>query len=396
MRPFEGIRVLDLTHVFAGPFSTYQLAVLGADVIKIEPVDNPDMMRIAGAVPGLNEEEYGLGFQAQSCGKRSIALNLRDPDGRALFHDLVETADVVVQNYTTSCLVDLGLDYETLKARNPKLIYCSINGFGRTGPKANDPAYDVVIQAFAGVMASNGELNSKPVRIGPPVIDYGTGAQAAFAISAALFGRERTGVGRSIDVAMSDAALMLMTMNVVTAAGSGTAPLAFGNHDPVNAAYSAYETADGMVMLGAYTKKQYSDLMRAVGHASVAEEAIAGTQADLANRRDQDAALLSKTLMAKTADEWEEHLNAVHVPAARVRTLDESLRHPQFQSRAVLQDVDGLKGARPVAAFMFDHGGPKIDGPPPRFAADTRTVLHELGVRDDRITELAQHKVIAV
>jgi len=396
MRPFEGVRVLDLTHVFAGPFSTYQLAVLGADVIKIEPVDNPDMMRIAGAVSELNEAEYGLAYQAQASGKRSIALNLREPEGRAIFHDLVETADVVVQNYTTACLVDLGLDYETLRARNPKLIYCSINGFGRTGPKANDPAYDVVIQAFSGVMASNGEPNSQPVRIGPPVIDYGTGAQAAFAISAALFGRERTGVGRYIDVAMSDAALMLMTMNIVTAVGSGIAPLAHGNHDPANAAYSAYDTADGMVMLGAYSKKQYSDLMRALGHASVAKEVTAGTQADLPGRREQDAILLTNTLLTKTADEWEKLLNAAHVPAARVRTVDEALDHPQFQSRTVLQDVDGLKGARPTAAFMFDQGGPKIDGPPPIFAADTKAILNELGVSDDRISELAAQKVIAI
>lgn len=396
MRPFEGVRVLDLTHVFAGPFSTYQLAVLGADVIKIEPVDNPDMMRIAGAVPELNEGGYGLAFQAQSSGKRSIALNLRDPEGREIFHDLVETADVVVQNYTTACLVDLGLDYETLKARNPKLIYCSINGFDRTGPKGDDPAYDVVIQAFSGVMASNGEANSQPTRIGPPVIDYGTGAQAAFAISAALFGRERTGVGRYIDVAMSDAALMLMTMNVVTALGFGAAPMAHGNHDPANAAYSAYDTADGMVMLGAYSKKQYSDLMRALGHTSVANDVAAGTQADLRGRSEQDATLLKDTLMTKTADEWEKLLNAAHVPAARVRTLDEALEHPQFKSRTVMQNVEGLTGARPAAAFMFDQGGPKIDGPPPRFAADTRDVLKELGVSDDRLSELAAQKVIAV
>lgn len=396
MRPFEGIRVLDLTHILAGPFCTYQMAVLGADVIKIEPADHPDIMRVNGAVPELNDESYGLAYQAQSSGKRAIALNLKEPEGRALFHDLVETADVVVQNYTTSCLQGLGLDYDTLKARNSKLIYCSISGFGRTGPKANDPAYDVVIQAFSGVMASNGEPNSPPVRIGPPVIDYGTGAQAAMAISAALFGRERTGEGRYIDIAMSDAALMLMTMNVVTAVGSGRAPLAHGNQDPGNAGYSAYETADGMIMIGAYTKNQYAALMKALGRKDRAAEVLAGTQADLPTRRDQDAFLLSEALKQKPADEWEALLNASHVPAARVRTLDEALTHPQYASREVLQSVEGLTGARPVAAYLYDQGGPNVDGPPPKFAENTSMVLRELGVDDARLADLAKRGVIAI
>ena len=396
MRPFEGLRVLDLTHVFAGPFCTYQLGVLGAEVIKIEPVNNPDVMRIAGADRKLNDENYGLAFQAQSAGKKAIALNLKDPDGRAIFYDLVKTADVVVQNYTTGCLEELGLEYHKLKALNSKLIYCSINGFGRTGPKANDPAYDVVIQAFTGVMASNGEPDAQPVRIGPPVIDYGTGAQAAMAISAALFGRERTGEGRYIDVAMSDAALMLMTMNVVTAAGTGKAPLTHGNQDPGNAGYSAYDTADGMVMLGAYTAKQYAGLMQVLGYNDIAAEVLEGLQSDLADRYDRDANLMSKTLKEKSADEWENLLNAHHVPAARVRTLDEALAHPQFASRSVLQSIEGLTGARPVAAFSYDQGGPAPNGPPPRFAADTRDILQELGVDDKQLADLDRRGVIAL
>jgi crotonobetainyl-CoA:carnitine CoA-transferase CaiB-like acyl-CoA transferase len=396
MRPFEGLRVLDLTHIFAGPFSTYQLAVLGAEVIKIEPVNNPDIMRIAGADRALNDEGYGLAFQAQSAGKLAIALNLKDPDGRAIFYDLVKTSDVVVQNYTTGCLAQLGLEYDTLKALNPRLIYCSISGFGRTGPKADDPAYDVVIQAFTGVMASNGDADAPPVRIGPPVIDYGTGAQAAMAISAALYGRERTGEGRYIDVAMSDAALMLMTMNVVTAAGTGKAPITHGNQEPTNAGYSAYDTADGMIMLGAYTAKQYAGLMQVLGYNDIASQVLQGGQDKLAARRDHDAVLMSKALKEKSADDWENLLNAHHVPAARVRTLDEALAHPQFASRSVLQSIEGLTGNRPVAAFSYDQGGPAPGQPPPRFAADTHDILQELGIDDNRLADLGRRGVIAV
>ena len=254
----------------------------------------------------------------------------------------------------------------------------------------------MVIQAFAGVMASNGEPNSQPVRIGPPVIDYGTGAQAAFAISAALFGRERTGEGRYIDVAMSDAALTLMTMNVVTATGSGAAPLAHGSKDPTNAGYCAYDTADGMIMIGAYTVKQYADLMRTLGQDQVARDVLDGKKADLPERWDRDAALLEKMLKTKTANEWEQILNAYHVPAARVRTLDEALTHSQFKSRTVLQEIDGLTGARPTAAFMFDQGGPSVTGPPPRTAEHTREILLELGLDTARLDDLSNRGVIAM
>ena len=396
MRPFEGLRVLDLTHIFAGPFCTYQLAVLGADVIKIEPVNNPDIMRFAGVDRKLNNEGYGLAFQAQSAGKRALALNLKEPEGRAIFYDLVKTADVVVQNYTTGCLAELGLEYDRLKALNPKLIYCSICGFGRTGPKANDPAYDAVIQAFTGVMASNGEADAPPVLIGPPVIDYGTGVQAAMAISAALFGRERTGEGRYIDVAMSDAAFMLMTMNVVTASATGKAPTAHGNQDPRNAGYSAYDTADGMIMLGAYTTKQYAGLMQVLGYNDIAAEVLQGGQHDLVDRCDHDAVLMLKALKEKTADDWEDLLNAHHVPAARVRTLDEALAHPQFASRRVLQSIKELTGARPVAAFSYDQGGPVPNGPPPHFAAGTADILQELGLDKTQLADLNQRGVIVL
>lgn len=392
MRPFEGIRVLDLTHVFAGPFCTYQLAVLGAEVIKIEPVDRPDMTRAEGADPALNAAGMGLTFQAQGGGKRTLALDLKSEAGRAIFDRLVRTSDVVVQNYTAHAVAALGLGYDRLSELKPDLIYCAISGFGATGEKAAHPAYDVVIQAFTGVMAANGEADSPPVRIGPAVIDYGTGAQAALAISAALFARAQTGQGRRIDVAMADCALMLMNSSTFGTLSSGTAPRPHGNQDPKLAGYSAYETAEGTLMIGAYTNAQMSGLMRAVGAPDAAAEIAATPRDGIGARRDADVALLAQVLKTRTAVEWEEILNAHHVPAARVRDLKQALHEPQFATRGVVQQVAGQ--AFTVAGFLYDHGGPELTAPPHAHGQDSRAVMAELGIEDAEFDALAAQGVV--
>ncbi|MCP5075378.1 MAG: CoA transferase, partial [Rhodobacteraceae bacterium] len=273
MQPFQGIRVLDLTHVLAGPFCTFQLGVLGADVIKIEPPDRPDMTRLDGVAPELSAELRGTYFMGQSAGKRSLVLDLAHPDGKAVFLKLVKTADVLVQNYAGDALDGLGLDYQTLSMVNPQLIYCSMSGFGRTGPKAEHPAYDTVIQAWSGIMAANGwSGEDPPCRVGPPMVDYGTGAQAAMAISAALFQRTQTGKGQFIDVAMADCALMLMASHVTETLATGAAPIPFGNAHPKYPAYSAYQGSDGKwIMLGAWTNAQAASLMRVLGFDAQAE-----------------------------------------------------------------------------------------------------------------------------
>ena len=232
MKAFEGYRVLDLTHVLSGPFCTYQLAVLGADVIKIEPPGDPDMMRAEGASEVLNRQGMGTMFQSQGANKRALSLNLRSEVGRDIFKRLVAGADVVVQNYRAGAFPALGLGYDELAALNPSLIYCSITGFGQTGPKAGHTAFDNVIQARSGLMATTGTLDSAPVGVGAPVLDYGTGAQAAFAIAAALLRRERTGKGQRLDVSMLDASMVLMSSAVVTSEVSGRAPVPHGNSHP--------------------------------------------------------------------------------------------------------------------------------------------------------------------
>lgn len=396
MQALDGIRVLDLTHVFAGPFCAYQLGVMGAEVIKIEPVHQPDMTRDVGARSDLSEQGLGLGYIAQASGKKAIALDLASEEGQRIFQRLVSSADVVVQNYATSCLEKLGLLPSQLQAINPRVICCSISGYGRTGPKANHPAYDVVIQAFAGVMASNGEAESPPVRVGPPVIDYGTGAQAALAVCAALFARERGEAAVVIDVSMADCALMLMTANVTTTQATGTAPKPFGNHDPGLATYSAYPTAEGTIMLGAYTPKQAANLMLALGNPEAAAELRLCGQNDLAERREKDAEFLSEKLLTRTAEHWEDMLNAAHVPAARVRRLEEALAEPQYATRHVMQPVslENQDIHLPVTGFHMDAGQPKPAGAPPKYGQDTTAILQEMGYSDEDISRLKANQVI--
>ncbi len=393
MKPFEGIRVLDLTHVLAGPFCTFQLGVLGADVIKIEPPDNPDMTREEGVLPRLNEEAYGTYFQAQNAGKRAITLNLQQQAGRDILSRLIETADVLVQNYAGDALEELGFGYEAASAIQPKLIYCTLTGFGRTGPKANHPAYDVVIQAFSGLMSANGATGTGPVRVGPPMVDYGTGAQAALAISAALLQREKTGKGQRIDVSMLDAALLLMSANVTDTLTTGKPPQPHGNHHPNYAGYRTFETADGLLMIGAWSNRQLARLLGVLGETDRAAQVLQTPRSQIGETVASDAELIAGYMKARSAEQWESILNEARVPAAKVRRLDETLQHEQLKSRQVLQETgspsaDGSPHRFPVAAFSYDYGSPGLQRPPPLVGEHTDEILAELGVSNAEIEAL--------
>jgi crotonobetainyl-CoA:carnitine CoA-transferase CaiB-like acyl-CoA transferase len=385
MRPFEGIRVIDLTHVFAGPFCTFQLAMLGADVIKVEGPDHPDMVRFEGGDAGLNAAGMGTSYQSQNAGKRAIALDLKSESGRAAMRRLIGIADVLVMNYAGEAAKQMGVDPAVTQAINPKLIHCTLTGYGRTGPKADHPAYDNVIQAYSGLMAGNGTPDTGPVRIGPAVVDYGTGAQAALAVSAALFQRERTGRGQVIDVAMVDAAMMLMAASVTDTIATGEPPARTGNINPNYAAYRTFDTAEGLLMVGAFTNAQHAALYDFLGEHARAAEVRAQTRNDLIARIAEDSLMLERHFLVRTADEWEKVLNAVHIPAARVRTVAEALQEPQVRSRMIMQsqegDGDNLPEL-PVAAFGFAESGPSLDRPVAAHGQHTDEILKELGLRD--------------
>ena len=224
MRPFEGIRVIDATHVLAGPFAAYQLAVLGADVIKIEDPNDPDQSRGSGTDKALNDAQMGTSFLTQASNKRSVALDLKQERDRDILKELVTTADVFVENYRPGAFEALGLGYDALSAINPRLIYASFSAFGQNGPRGSQTAYDHVIQATSGIMAMTGTKDVHPVKFGSPAVDYMTGMTGAFALSAALYQRERTGKGQRIDMAMLDVAMILMASHVTGYLRNGAHP----------------------------------------------------------------------------------------------------------------------------------------------------------------------------
>ena len=263
-RPFEGIRVIDVTHVLAGPFAAYQLAVLGADVIKVEHPDDPDQSRGSGTDKALNRRNMGTAFLTQASNKRSIALDLKTEKDREILKKLVATADVFVENYRPGAFEALGLGYEALSAINPRLIYASFSAFGQHGPRGPQTAYDHVIQATSGIMAMTGTEDVHPVKFGSPAIDYATGMTGAFALSAALFQRERTGRGQRIDMAMLDVAMILMSSHVTGYLRNGVHPKPHGNRHP-HATNGAFATKDGLVMLGASNLRQQRRLWTLLG-----------------------------------------------------------------------------------------------------------------------------------
>src|ERR1700745_3027840 len=259
MRPFEGIRVIDATHVLAGPFATYQLAVLGADVIKVEHPDDPDQSRGTGTDKALNRRHLGTSFLTQASNKRSITLDLKDAGDREILKKLAATADVFVENYRPGAFEGLGLGHDVLAAINPRLIYASFSAFGQGGPRREQTAYDHLIQSTSGIMAMTGTPAANPIKIGAPAIDYATGTMGAYALSAALFQRERTGEGERVDMGMRGVAMILMASHVTGYLRNGKHPKPSGNRTG-HATSMAYQTADGMVMLGASNLRQQKRL----------------------------------------------------------------------------------------------------------------------------------------
>ena len=384
-QPFAGLRVLDLTHVLAGPFCTYQLAVLGADVVKIEPPANPDCARGRGPDKAANAQLRGLNYEVQGGNKRALALDLAQRAGRDVLLVLVSRADVLVENYRPGALASLGLDDATLRNANAQLVHCSITGFGQTGPRAGIGAYDNVLQAASGVMARTGNLQSGPVKTGASFIDYASGWSAAFAIAAALLQRARDGSGQRIDCAMYDAALTMMGPEVAAALHGGTGPRG-------EAGLGCYDTAEGKLMLGAFTPAQNRALWQLLDRPDFA--ALDGWEA-LWSHADAMRDELRVRLRARAADAWVARLREIGVPAERVRTLDEAVRDPQLAHRGVLDRAAPEAPLVPVAAFGFAHDGPRLVSPAPAIGEHSDEILRGAGYDAAQIAALRAANVVA-
>ena len=390
MRPFDGVKILDCTHVLAGPFATYQLAVLGADVIKVEDPNEPDQSRETGGDHALNKARMGTSFLTQGSNKRSIALDLKTEDGRAALKRLVlDWADVFVENYRPGAFKVLGLGYEELSRLKPKLIYASMTAFGQDGPRGNQTAYDHAIQATSGITAATGTPASGPIKAGVPVIDYATGTMGAFALSAALYQSLRTGKGQYIDMAMLDVAMILQSSHITDYCHSGKHHKRAGNRMRF-AENSLHEAADGLLQLAASNPRQHRRFYQAIDEPA---EAKRSSLDERYTRYEEKYALIAAKLKNRTADHWENYLQSKHVPATRVRELPEMLQDPQLKHRAVLHRHESVPGVDkpvtvPLAAFKFAHGGPSIERPPARVGEHTDAVLASIGYSAAEIAAL--------
>ena len=392
-----GVRVLDLTNVLAGPFATLHLALLGADVIKIEHPKDGDLARKLGVLPELNDELMGTSFLAQNANKRSVTLDAKAPEGKEIFRNLVRTADVVVENFRPGVMDRLGLGYATLSGINPRLIYCAISGFGQTGPDADKPAYDQIIQGLSGVMAINGDERLNPLRTGFPLCDTVGGLNAAFAIMAALYHRERTGEGQFIDVALLDSIMPLMGWVAANLLIGKQPPVPMGNDNFTAAPSGVFRTADGYLNIAANKQEQWESLCDVLALPELkTDERFQQRDTRKANRR-LLTPLLEASLAARSTAEWVERLNARGVPSGAILSLEEALAQPQVRHRGVLREVAVPElGALPLFGLtaQFSRSPGAITAPPPRLSAHTATVLAEAGVSPEQLATLRAKGVV--
>jgi CoA:oxalate CoA-transferase len=388
MKLLDGVRVLDLTNVLAGPFATAHLALLGADVVKIENPDGGDLARKLGAAPALNKALMGTSFLAQNANKRSLTLNLKLEPARDIFRRLVRDADVVVENFRPGVMARLGLSWESLRRINPRLVYCAISGFGQDGPDADKPAYDQIIQGLSGVMAVNGDDRLNPLRCGFPVCDTVGGLNAAFAIVAGLYERERSGRGQFIDVALLDSIMPLLGWVAANWLIGGQPPVPMGNDNFTAAPSGTFRTADGFINIAANQQEQWESVAEVLGVPELAADPRFRERDTRKQNRAQLTPLLEARLAERPTGEWVARLTRAGVPAGGIPTLQEALESPQIAHRGTLQAIHapGIGNLRVFSiTAKFERTPGSVDFPPPRLGADTRSVLQEAGYSDEEI-----------
>jgi CoA:oxalate CoA-transferase len=397
MKLLDGIRVLDMTNVLAGPFATLHLALAGAEVVKIENPDGGDLARKLGNVPSLNDQLMGTSFLAQNANKKSLTLNLKEDAAKEIFRRLVRTADVVVENFRPGVMDRLGFSYKALGEINPRLVYCAISGFGQSGPDAFKPAYDQIVQGLSGVMAINGDERLNPLRCGFPVCDTVGGLNAAFAIMGALYHRERSGRGQFIDVALLDSIMPLLGWVAANWLIGGKAPQLLGNDNMTAAPSGTFVTKDGYVNIAANQQEQWENVCDVLGVPELkTDPRFQKRDARKANRMALTP-LLEARLREKPTAHWVEALNKKGVPSGEILSLQEALAAPQIAYRQTIQTVVE-PGIGPLKLFnltaKFEETPGSIDAPPPRLSAHTDPLLKELGYTDTEIAAFRAQKIV--
>ena len=388
IKPLSDKKVIDLTHVLAGPYCTYQLGLLGAEVIKVES-PRGDMTRPWGGEEEQINLGLGTGFVAQNAGKRSIVIDIKDPRGSAIVQDLVKTADIFVENYRPGKMLECGLDFDKLSSINSDLIYTSISAFGQNGPHGHRPGFDDVIQATSGFMSIN-VRGDGPIRTGGPVLDYATGMHATSAVLAALMLLEKTGKGQHIDISMQDVTMLLMNRHTSIAATTGVPlpPL----QDREGPLLGRYLTRDGYVMLAGYRARHKRTILEALGLA----EYSSMSSAQLNTLSEQIESDVERVLKSKTTAEWDEVFSKFGVVAGGVKDLIEVLATGQPEARDLLTTVNSSFGNHQVSTigYKINDSTLKPGTRVPLLGEQTEEVLLELGYSNEKISDLLDKGIV--
>lgn len=427
--PLAGVRVVELAHIMAGPVCGLMLADMGADVVKVERLPSGDGTR--GFVPPAVGGESAA-FMMLNRGKRGIAVDLRSPEGRDVVRTLLRDADVVIENFRVGTMEKMGLGWDELSEANPRLVYCQITGFGRSGPLAGQGGFDLIAQGYSGLMSITGEgPGREPVKVGAPVTDITAGILAAFGVVTALVERARTGRGRLVDTSLFEAGVTQTYWQSAIALATGTSPGPLGSAHPLAAPYQAFHTADGWINVGASNEPTWAGLVRATGRPDLAEDERFATNRARMTNLDALIAELTPVFEGRSSEVWLEALAAEGVPAGPIASIGEMLEHPHTRARRMVVETDHPAAGRvrslgaPVKLWGDDappagdpeRGAPEpgtrepgtaskdgaVDGrgsdvgsgrPAPVLGQDTRAVLAEAGFDSDAIDALAAAGIV--
>ena len=395
-KPFDGIRVLDFTQVFAGPFATFQLGLLGADIIKVERKGGENM-RFSPGSKEWAERAYAPTWAAVNGNQRNIALDLKDPKAVEIIKRLAAKADIVAENFRPGVMDRLGLGYEALSEINPRLIYCGVSGFGMEGPYKDTPSYDGRIQATSGIMSITGHEDSVPTRAGFAVCDALSGMTAAFAMASALHQRTVTGKGQLVDVAMLDATLTFLSPTVCEYTLAGLRQGRFGNQ-----AVSRIPTANlfackgGHILLAVNNEGQFLNLLKCIGREDILEDPRFKDWPSRIENEPAMRAIIEEAFAEADAETWEERLAAAGAPASRINTLADAVAHPQLEHRDVIQKVDGPYGEMTLigSGFKLAHGGGEITRAPALLNEHADEILAEAGYSEAEVAEMKETGVV--
>lgn len=397
MKPLEGVKVIDLTHMLAGPYAGMVLADLGAEVVKVEPLLGEMTRGLLKNDPDYSFKEFGAYFLTLNRNKKSVSIDLKSNKGLSVFYDLVKSADIVLNNFSAGVVTKLGVDYEQLSKINPRIITCSISGFGETGPHANRPAYDQIVQAYSGGMSITGPDVNTPTRAGIPIGDLGSGLYSVIGILSALYSREKTNIGQHIDISLLDVQISLLTYMATMFTLSGKNPEPIGNAHFVHVPYNTFTTQDGFVVIAVITDAFWQSLLDVVNVESLRDEKF-NLSVDRLNNQIFIEKELNKILSTQTSEYWVKKLNAAKVPCGPINKFSDALNDEQVLHRNMMVDVDhpdGGKVTMPGNPVKMSHTDEESYSPPPHLGKHTKDILIDWsGYDKDQINQLLNDDVI--